>query len=66
MSQYSPQYRACDHPGIDRTLTEDEYDEIMLYALDLGLDNAFIQELASQDHYLPDFRRKRPFGENIA
>ena len=64
MSQYSPQYRACDHPGIDRTLTEDEYDEIMLYALDLGLENAFIQELASQDHYLPDFRRKRPFEEN--
>lgn len=65
MSQYSPQYKACDHPGIDRTLTENEYDEIMLYALDLGLDNAFIQELASQDHYLPDFRRKRPFGENM-
>lgn len=65
MSQYSPQYRACDHPGIDRTLTEDEYDEIMLYALDLGLDKAFIQELASQDHYLPDFRRDRPFEAGL-
>ena len=61
MSQYSPQYRACRYPGIDRTLTEEEYDDIMGYALDLGLDNAFIQELASQDLLIPDFRRDTPF-----
>ncbi len=29
MSQYSPQYKACDYPEINRTLTEDEYDEII-------------------------------------
>ncbi len=63
MSQYSPQYKGCDYPGIDRTLTEDEYAEITEYALDLGLENAFIQELASQEHYLPDFDQERPFDE---
>ena len=62
MSQYSPQYKACDYPGINRTLTEDEYDEVTDYALDLGLENAFIQELESQDHYLPDFARESPFN----
>ncbi len=61
MSQYSPQYRACDHRGIDRPLRGDEYAEITEFALDLGLDNAFVQELASQENYLPDFDRKRPF-----
>jgi putative pyruvate formate lyase activating enzyme len=61
MSQYSPQYKARDYPGINRTLTEDEYDEVTDYALDLGLENAFIQELESQDHYLPDFARENPF-----
>jgi putative pyruvate formate lyase activating enzyme len=61
MSQYSPQYKARDYPGINRTLTEDEYDEVIDYALDLGLENAFIQELESQDHYLPDFARESPF-----
>jgi putative pyruvate formate lyase activating enzyme len=61
MSQYSPQYRAGDYPGIDRTLTEDEYDEVIDYALDLGLENAFVQELESRDHYLPDFARDCPF-----
>jgi len=61
MSQYTPQYKGCNYPGIDRTLTVGEYDEITDYALDLGLENAFIQELVSQEHYLPDFAQKRPF-----
>lgn len=61
MSQYSPQYKAGAYPGISRTLTEDEYDEITDYALDLGLENAFIQELNSRYHYLPDFDQERPF-----
>ncbi|MDY6877010.1 MAG: radical SAM protein [Chloroflexota bacterium] len=62
MSQYSPQYKACDYPEINRTLTKGEYDEITDYALDLGLENAFIQELTSQEHYLPDFDQERPFS----
>ena len=61
MSQYSPQYKACEHPGLDRRLTADEYDEILDYALELGLENAFIQELESQEHYLPDFTQDLPF-----
>ncbi len=61
MSQYSPQYKACDHPEINRALTEAEYDAITDFALDLGLENAFVQELASQEHYLPDFRQEKPF-----
>jgi len=66
MSQYSPQYKSCDHPRINRTLTEDEYDEIMNYALDLGLENAFIQELESQASYLPDFNQESPFDQDSA
>jgi putative pyruvate formate lyase activating enzyme len=61
MSQYSPQYKACNFPEINRALTEEEYDEITDYALGLGLKNAFIQELQSRDYYLPDFDREQPF-----
>lgn len=61
MSQYSPQYKACDLPRINRTLTPAEYDEITDYALDLGLENAFVQELTSQENYLPDFTQEKPF-----
>ncbi|MFH1006159.1 MAG: radical SAM protein [Candidatus Latescibacterota bacterium] len=62
MAQYAPQYRAHDYPGINRALREDEYDEVTDYALDLGLVNAFIQELESKDHYQPDFARESPFN----
>ncbi len=61
MSQYSPLYKAGDYPGINRTLTEEEYDQVMDYAFDLGLENAFIQEMESQKHYLPDFSKEGPF-----
>ncbi len=61
MSQYSPQYKADRYPMIDRKLTQAEYDEITEYALDLGLENAFVQELESQGQCLPDFDRKKPF-----
>lgn len=61
MSQYSPQHRAVDHPKINRPLTVREYDEVTDYAIELGLENAFIQELDSRDRYLPDFNLDRPF-----
>jgi putative pyruvate formate lyase activating enzyme len=63
MSQYSPRYKACDYPEIARPLTPDEYDAITDHALHLGLENAFVQELESQGHYLPDFDRKQPFND---
>lgn len=61
MSQYSPQYKAGAYPEINRPLTDDEYDEIIGYALELGLENAFIQKLESRSHYLPDFDQEQPF-----
>ncbi len=61
MSQYSPQHKAGHYTEINRTLTEEEYDEITEYALDLGLENAFVQELESQEQCLPDFAQKDPF-----
>jgi putative pyruvate formate lyase activating enzyme len=62
MSQYSPQYKAGDYPGINRSLTEAEYAQVIEYAMELGLENAFIQELESQEHYLPDFAQESPFN----
>jgi putative pyruvate formate lyase activating enzyme len=61
MSQYSPQYRAANYPEINRPLTVCEYDEVTDCAVELGLENAFIQELDSRHRYLPDFDLDRPF-----
>ncbi len=62
MSQYSPQHKAGRYPTINRKLTKAEYDEITDYALDLGLENAFVQELESQEQCLPDFTNEKPFN----
>ncbi|SEM11938.1 putative pyruvate formate lyase activating enzyme [Syntrophus gentianae] len=62
MSQYSPQHKARKHPPLNRTLTEREYDAVIAYALELGLENAFVQEYESSETYLPDFSRPDPFG----
>ena len=61
MSQYAPLHRASEFPEIDRPLPPEEYREIVRFADEIGLENAFVQEPESRDHYLPDFRRPRPF-----
>ena len=64
MSQYSPQYKALQHPALNRLLSLAEYDQVTEYALDLGLEQVFVQELTSQGAYLPDFDQERPFGSD--
>ncbi|MCB9474872.1 MAG: radical SAM protein [Candidatus Delongbacteria bacterium] len=68
MAQYSPQYKAIGIPGIDRPLSGLEYEDVLDHALELGFENAYIQELESQDQHLPDFSREQPFdfGETEA
>jgi len=61
MSQYSPQYRAAECPEIHRPLTVSEYEDVTDYAVELGLENAFVQQMRSRHRYLPNFRLDRPF-----
>lgn len=44
MNQYTPLREFADFPELNRTLTESEYDEVVDYAIDLGVENGFIQE----------------------
>ncbi len=66
LSQYSPRHRACSFPPLDRPITDREYDAVLEEALDLGLENAFVQELDSRENYLPDFTRENPFDAGAA
>ena len=61
MSQYAPRHRASAYPELNRSLSVTEYDEVLEYALELGLTNAFVQDLSSQESCVPDFERERPF-----
>ena len=61
MSQYNPNFNACNFENINRKLYKKEYDDVVDYALDLGFENLLIQEMESSETYLPDFTRDKPF-----
>ncbi|HEY9765196.1 MAG TPA: hypothetical protein V6C82_02490, partial [Chroococcales cyanobacterium] len=56
MSQYTPLFRAKDHPPLDRGLTPAEYEEAMDYFDEIGLENGFLQALeAAGSEEIPSF-----------
>lgn len=55
MNQYTP-IRHLPQEELNHTVTEKEYDELINYAYDLGIRNAFIQEGETQkESFIPDF-----------
>ncbi len=56
MNQYTPMPDCKKFPEINRPITAAEYDELVDYALSIGIENGFIQEgcTASTD-YIPEF-----------
>ena len=61
MSQYHPIPEVMLHPKLGRLVTPDEYNEVVNEMDNLGLQNGWVQQLDSSDHYLPDFREDNPF-----
>ena len=56
MNQYTPLAEMEDYPEINRKLTEEEYDEVVDYAIDLGVENGFIQEgETAEESFIPAF-----------
>ncbi len=59
MSQYTPvnTLRMKKYPELQRSITKREYDKVIDYALELGVENAFIQEGETcKESFIPDFR----------
>lgn len=44
MNQYTPMPYVKDYPEINRKVTVAEYDEVIDFAIDIGVENAFVQE----------------------
>ncbi len=57
MSQYTPMHEQLKgHPKIDRKVSEREYDELIDYALSIGIKNAWMQEgEAAKESFIPSF-----------
>lgn len=57
MSQFTPCYKACGHPVLDRHLTRHEYEKVEKLFVKLGI-NGYVQERTSAtEEYIPDFRQ---------
>lgn len=56
MSQYTPFGDLSQHKEINRPISKREYDKVISHALQLGIENLFIQDLSSADEkYIPEF-----------
>jgi putative pyruvate formate lyase activating enzyme len=62
MAQYAPQYKAKTMPPLDRKISREEYERVLDWAWELGLERCFVQESESSEALVPDFRRADPFG----
>jgi putative pyruvate formate lyase activating enzyme len=61
MSQYHPTPAVRNHPILNRTLYKAEYDSVVAEMENLGFRNGWIQEMDSNQNYLPDFSKENPF-----
>ncbi len=57
MNQYTPMPGVADRfPELGRKVTQREYDSLVDYAIDLGVEHAFIQEgPTAEESFIPDF-----------
>ena len=56
MNQYTPLPHVAKWPELNRRVTEQEYDELVDYAIELGVENGFIQEgETAEESFIPAF-----------
>lgn len=56
MSQYTPMPHMSEHKLLRRRVTKREYDRVVDFAVDLGIENGFIQDMeVAQDSFIPAF-----------
>lgn len=56
MNQYTPMPGLEDDPDLSRKLTQAEYDEIVDYAIEIGVEQGFIQEGdTAEESFIPSF-----------
>lgn len=56
MNQYTPMKEFAEYPELNRKVTKREYEKVIQYALDKGIENAFIQEgETAKESFIPAF-----------
>ena len=56
LSQFTPLSYLSEYPELNRKITEEEYEDVVEYAIEIGVDNGFIQEGdVAEESFIPDF-----------
>jgi len=56
MNQYTPLLHVENYPEINKKVTEEEYEELVEYAIEIGVENGFIQEGdTAEESFIPSF-----------
>lgn len=55
MSQYTPFYKAKEHPRMNRRITTFEYNKVLDTVLDVGLDGFMQERSSAKEEYTPEF-----------
>jgi putative pyruvate formate lyase activating enzyme len=56
MNQYTPITKNMLYPELNRGITEEEYEELVNYAIEIGVENGFIQEgETALESFIPEF-----------
>lgn len=56
MSQYTPVRKFKEHTELNRKVTKREYERYIQYAMDIGIENGFIQEGdVAEESFIPEF-----------
>ena len=73
MNQYTPMPAVKDDPLLSRTVSEKEYDEVVNFAVSIGVENGFLQEGGTvSESFIPEFdgtgvsRFSNPFSRDIS
>ena len=60
MSQYTPMRRFEKYPNLSRKVRKKEYDSLVDFCLELGMENAYIQDGdAAKESFIPDFDERK-------
>ena len=59
MNQYTPLPQVEKYPEINRRATEEEYEELVNFAIEIGVENGFIQEgETAEESFIPEFNNE--------
>ena len=56
MNQFTPLENVTGYPELNRKVTDEEYEELIDFAIDLGIEQGFVQEGGTaEESFIPDF-----------